>query len=730
MKSFSKKNLFLWIIVFASIKSIYSQIVPEDIVHVSRIDNGLNAPVRMAVDHFDNIYLTDVNEKRILKFDPSGNLLATQYPEISPLSLAVDGNNQLFIGSDETGYIYKLESDGNLTEFYSGTLFPNSMVFDADGLLYVVDSELKKVIVLDLSANVIQIIGDGTLIYPTGIAYNPNNNTLLVAEHGGLGTGFNPEVKVWMFNLDGTLIGSFGKHGNGEGEFYRIQGITTGNCGNIFVTDPFQAQISIFDQNGSYITRFGEFGSTEGQLNVPLDIVSNSQNQLLISSLNNSAFDVYGIDSALPTAKMNSLNTIICQGESTDIEIEFTGTAPWTFTYTVDGLNPIEINNITENRYVLTVSEPGTYEVSALNDANSAGTCFTGKTKIEVNSDPPSSNISNGDVAICTGESTDIAISFTGLPPWIFTYTKDGSDPKTVTTTNNPYLLNVTEAGLYEVIALEGGGCSGSIYAGTAQVSMNPLPTSTITIGNATVLICEGQSTDLNIDLTGSPPWTFTYTNDDTNPVTVENVHQSPYTISVSDQGTYEVKLVSDQNCINTKSVGYPDIVKREAPVPGFDFNHNAMEISFINISLNSDSYLWDFGDTKTSTETNPVHTYSSPGDYIVTLTSYNENCGDVAFSDTLTVLQLPVESIVLDDILSLYPNPTTGLLTIELINPVHNNMKIEIYNLHGQKIYSLQFNPNEGKEIIDLGGLPKGIYMVRVTSEDMISSGKLILSR
>ncbi|MEZ4732372.1 MAG: PKD domain-containing protein [Caldilineaceae bacterium] len=32
-------------------------------------------------------------------------------------------------------------------------------------------------------------------------------------------------------------------------------------------------------------------------------------------------------------------------------------------------------------------------------------------------------------------------------------------------------------------------------------------------------------------------------------------------------------------------------------------------------------SLLWDFGDSATSTELTPTHTYAAPGDYLVTLT-------------------------------------------------------------------------------------------------------------
>ena len=48
--------------------------------------------------------------------------------------------------------------------------------------------------------------------------------------------------------------------------------------------------------------------------------------------------------------------------------------------------------------------------------------------------------------------------------------------------------------------------------------------------------------------------------------------------------------------------------------------------VSFINHSGNPADYKWDFGDKSTSTEENPVHIYSKPGTYTVTLKVTNGN--------------------------------------------------------------------------------------------------------
>ncbi|MFH2096358.1 MAG: C25 family cysteine peptidase [Bacteroidota bacterium] len=51
--------------------------------------------------------------------------------------------------------------------------------------------------------------------------------------------------------------------------------------------------------------------------------------------------------------------------------------------------------------------------------------------------------------------------------------------------------------------------------------------------------------------------------------------------------------------------------------------------VTFTNNSTNATSYLWDFGDGNTSTDENPVHTYTANGTYTVTLTADNGVCGN-----------------------------------------------------------------------------------------------------
>ena len=76
----------------------------------------------------------------------------------------------------------------------------------------------------------------------------------------------------------------------------------------------------------------------------------------------------------------------------------------------------------------------------------------------------------------------------------------------------------------------------------------------------------------------------------------------------------------------------------KKAPTADFTFEVDGSEAAF-TFSGEGDvtTYAWDFGEGNVSSETNPTHSYSSGGDYEVTLTVTNED-GDDSKSKTVTI--------------------------------------------------------------------------------------------
>ena len=74
-------------------------------------------------------------------------------------------------------------------------------------------------------------------------------------------------------------------------------------------------------------------------------------------------------------------------------------------------------------------------------------------------------------------------------------------------------------------------------------------------------------------------------------------------------------------------------------PSPDFSFEIDDKTVTFTNLSADANSYLWDFGDSETSTDENPTHTYAAYGDYDVRLTASNSD-GDEIKKTTISVVK------------------------------------------------------------------------------------------
>jgi len=129
-----------------SASSLYTQSSADDFIPLTGIADGMGTPMRIAVDAQDNIYVADVNQKCILKYDASGSLVATLAEGTFPVSIAISPNGDIYYGDGLNGNIYNLGAGGQMEEFYTGSQYPSSMIFSPDQVLYVADNKLKKVL--------------------------------------------------------------------------------------------------------------------------------------------------------------------------------------------------------------------------------------------------------------------------------------------------------------------------------------------------------------------------------------------------------------------------------------------------------------------------------------------------------------------------------------------------------------------------------------------------------
>jgi PKD repeat protein len=98
------------------------------------------------------------------------------------------------------------------------------------------------------------------------------------------------------------------------------------------------------------------------------------------------------------------------------------------------------------------------------------------------------------------------------------------------------------------------------------------------------------------------------------------------------DPGTYAVSLTAENSAgkDTVKKTDYISVTALSGPVASFTASTTSgkapLTVRFNDTSSNNPtSWLWSFGDSATSTEKNPTHTFTDMGTYTVSLTAANE---------------------------------------------------------------------------------------------------------
>lgn len=109
----------------------------------------------------------------------------------------------------------------------------------------------------------------------------------------------------------------------------------------------------------------------------------------------------------------------------------------------------------------------------------------------------------------------------------------------------------------------------------------------------------------------------------------------------------------SKSTCFDTSNL---EIIVQSGPVLDFSVNQvlgcDSLLISISDSSLNTNNYLYDFGDGSTSTLNAPSHTYSSPGTYIISLAGEDSaGCQQTLnYLDTIKIDANPIIDFLVSD--------------------------------------------------------------------------------
>lgn len=188
---------------------------------------------------------------------------------------------------------------------------------------------------------------------------------------------------------------------------------------------------------------------------------------------------------------------------------------------------------------------------------------------------------------------------------------------------------------------------------------------------------------------------------------------------------TYNVTLVATLNgkCSDSITKG---VTVNANPVSDFTYTLNSSRLDLKASQANNSAYRWKFG-TSDSVVTSVI-TYSynitKPNQYYVCLRVNNiSGCS----SETCKTILTGISSIHKIDDVTIYPNPNNGKFVINIQNPT-NEVRIDIYNLLGEKIKTLQTVPFKSSYETDLD-VANGIYFVSVKNGEYIFNQKLFVN-
>ena len=698
-KSFLCLILFLFVLMSASIAHAETYTFFTKWGSPGSGDGQFSVVWGVAVDSTGNVYATDINNNCIQKFNSSGTFITKwgspgsedeQFNQ--PFGVAVDSLGNVYVADTDNNRIQKFDSTGTFITKWGSPgsgdgqfQLPRGVAVDSLGNVYVADTNNNCIQKFSSTGTFITTwgspgSGDGQFGSPVGVAVDSTDNIYILDQ----GTS-----RIQKFNSTGTFITTWGSSGSGDGQFQSPTGVAVDSAGNVYVADNGHHRIQKFNGTGAFITKWGSFGTSDGQLYYPNGVAVNSSGNVYVTDPGNQRIQVF-VQVVLPAANFSSNVT----SGYAPLSVQFSDSSEnatsrnWDFG---DG------NNSTEQNPIHTYYTTGNYTVNlTASNANGTDSLIATITVLKVTpeitwNDPEdivygtplsstqlnASTSVNGtltyspvagtvlgvgqhtlqvdftptDAANYTNVSQNVSINVTSATP---TITWSNPDDIAYGTPLSSTQLNASASVDGNLVYTPTNGTMLSAGQHTLQAEFIPEDTTNYTNASANVTMNVTQATSeitwdnpadivygtaLNgaqLNATASVNGSFVYTPENG---TVLGVGQ--HTLHVDFTPTDAANYTNASKNVTINVTAQPVF-----PVANFSTNvtegYAPLSVQFNDSSENATLWNWNFGDGDNSTERNPVHTFSTAGNYTVNLTASNAN-GTNSTLANITVFSLPV---------------------------------------------------------------------------------------
>lgn len=259
--------------------------------------------------------------------------------------------------------------------------------------------------------------------------------------------------------------------------------------------------------------------------------------------------------------------------------------------------------------------------------------------------------------------------------------------------------------------------CPGGLtdYSDELTVTVNSLPAATITPAGPTTF-CSGGSVVLNAS--GGANRSYQWVKGNAN---IAGATLSSYTATTG--GSYKVVVTNTTTgCSKTSSVtsvtSNPLPAATIAPQGPTTFCLGDSVVLQANTGVGL-TYKWKKGANYISGATLSAYTAKTQASYKVEVTNSN-SCSKTSAGVQVTVPCKAEEAVITDQSISVYPNPASSVVNIDVTTD--EDFRIEITNAAGEKMIC-----EKNQRIIDIEGLASGVYLVKVISADFTITQKLV---